>query len=177
MPVRLALMACVAGLVGCRSVSMDSTIIVVRHAHKDTAAADRRDPPLSEHGQRHAELLARALRDAGVKRVLVSDLRRTRATAAPLVESDPRAVLADRPAYSAADSPDAIAGAARDAAVPGGAVLLVAHSNHVPGILRALGGWEVPALTEQDYEFLFIVTLHADGSRSLIRAGYPPSAD
>jgi len=151
-------------------------VILVRHAHKGTSATDPRDPPLDGVGVEQARLLARMMRDAGIDRVIVSNFRRTRETAAPVAAMNPGVPVNESGDFDASTTSAEIAAMIRAAASAGRSVLVVAHSNQIPGILDELGGWGVPVLAESDYSFVFIVTLRADGSCSLIRAGYPPSA-
>lgn len=154
----------------------DGTVILVRHAHKDAGASDQRDPPLDEVGVAQARLLARMTRDAGIDRVLVSNFKRTRQTAAAVAEMNPGVMVNESGDFNASTTNAEIAAKIRAAAASGRTVLVVAHSNQIPGILKELGGWSVPAMSESDYSFVFIATLRTDGSASLIRAGYPPLA-
>jgi broad specificity phosphatase PhoE len=56
-------------------------VILVRHAEKASAPAD--DPPLTRDGQRRAEALADAVKNARPTAVITTNLRRTVETAQP----------------------------------------------------------------------------------------------
>jgi len=48
-------------------------------------------------------------------------------------------------------------------------VLVVGHSNTVPEIVKALSGITVPAITDAEYDHIFVVVIPATGSPRLIR--------
>ena len=55
----------------------------------------------------------------------------------------------------------------------GETILVVSHSNTVPLIVERLGGEPVPAIGDNAYGDLFVVTLPADGeSRSIAKSHY-----
>ena len=134
------------------------TVVVVRHAEK--AAEPAQDPPLDERGRARAERLAELLGHSGVTHLFASEFLRTQETLQPLaaaVEVNVATVLArdGRALLSALDS------------LPRNAVAVVAgHSNTVPGIVERLapGSHRVQhapeslALTEADYDRVFVVT-------------------
>ncbi|HEX5065960.1 MAG TPA: histidine phosphatase family protein [Myxococcota bacterium] len=68
-----------------------SEVVLIRHAESVWNAEGRwqgqEDPPLSARGLAQADLLAESLRDAGVLRIVTSDLRRARATAETLARA------------------------------------------------------------------------------------------
>ncbi len=70
---------------------MAPEVLLIRHAQSEWNAVGRwqghGDPPLSEHGRAQARALAEALRLEPCVRLLCSDLRRARETAAPLAEA------------------------------------------------------------------------------------------
>lgn len=147
--------------------AQDSTVIVlVRHAEK-AAIAGESDPPLSAAGEARARALADTLRSWGVDAVVTTQFKRTGATAAPLVASigvTPRVVDA-----RAADHVAQVAAAARSA---GRVVLVVGHSNTVPGIIGALSGPALPELCETEYANLFILVLKDGAAPRLERRAY-----
>ncbi len=70
---------------------------LVRHGHAAAGFSDDHDPGLDEVGQAQAEAVARALAPLGPQPIVVSPLRRTRETAAPLEAAwDVAAVVDDR---------------------------------------------------------------------------------
>jgi broad specificity phosphatase PhoE len=127
------------------------TIFLVRHAERaDTAAGTTTaDPSLSEAGRERAVSLATLLKDAGITSIFVTELKRTRETAAPL-------------AHALGIVPTVIAQNDLNALVPKlksmvGNALVVGHSNTVPAIMEALGLTR-PVIGDADFDNLFIVT-------------------
>jgi probable phosphoglycerate mutase len=76
-----------------------SEVVLIRHAESVWNAEGRwqgqEDPPLSARGLAQADSLAESLRDAGVLRIVTSDLRRARATAEPLARALGLELIAD----------------------------------------------------------------------------------
>lgn len=145
------------------------TIVLVRHAEKLDSSDDTE---LSAAGRERAKRLLQALRDAGVDTVYVSDRRRTQQTAGEVIAG--LALGSDRQRkYPATDSPAKLARAIRDDQ-SGRVILVVAHSNTLPGLLKELGGWTEPALTEQEFDNIYVVSMQEGATPQLIRAGYAP---
>ena len=122
------------------------TIYVIRHLEK----AEGDDPPLTAQGAAGASALATMLDDSGIGAIFSTPTRRTVQTATPL------AVQLGLPVtrYDPANVP-ALIDAAR--AIPAN-ILVVGHSNTVPDLVAAFGGKKPPAMTEQDYGTVFVVT-------------------
>ncbi len=135
-----------------------TTVILVRHAEK--AAAPKDDPVLSDAGMARARALAVALRDAGVQAILTTHFQRTRMTAQPLADA-----LGVKPEIADENVAEAIR--QRHA---GQVVLVVGHSNTVPEIIKALGARAPPAICDEEYDRLFVVTL--DAAARVVQARY-----
>jgi phosphohistidine phosphatase SixA len=150
-----------------------TTIVVVRHAEKSTDHPS--DPSLSASGQERARALSSVLSGAGVTDIYTTHYKRTRQTAEPLAQQL-GIVIQERP-INAANS----ATYARDLAQEiltrsaGKGVLVVGHSNTVPEIVQALSGTAVPAMTDAEYDHIFVVVIPASGSPRLmqLRFGAP----
>lgn len=142
------------------------TVVIVRHAEKVDASAD---PALSEAGQARAAALAAALKDAEVGHVLVTPLRRTRDTAAPVAAAagvTPEAVSLDGGADAhVARLIERVRGLPEDATV-----LVVGHSNTVPKIARALGASSTTDVPDCEYDRLIV--LDAGGTSGAVAARY-----
>lgn len=145
-----------------------TTVFVIRHAEK--AATPKSDPPITQAGRARADLLVGVLRSAKLSGVYTSGFARTDQTGQPLADAanvnitkyDPR-------------QPHLLASAImRDHA--GRSVLVVGHSNTVPGILDALGVDKalLPTVGDDEYDSLFVVTIRG-GQVSLVhlRFGTP----
>lgn len=145
-----------------------TTVIVVRHAEK---VDESRDPELSEAGVERAEALAETLEHAGLDAVYASQYQRTRLTAMPAARA---AGLSVRIAPIEGDIDAWAQGFAAELAHEhGGETVLVAgHSNTVPPLVEALCDCRVEALTDSDYDRLYIVTGAGGEFPSLIAARY-----
>jgi broad specificity phosphatase PhoE len=131
-----------------------STVILVRHAERDTAP--RQDPVLTAAGRQRALDLAAALADAGVRSVITTQYQRTQLTAKPIMDAlrlTPIVVSASGPTSAHID---AVAMAVR-ARPEGDIVLVVGHSNTIPGIVGALGGPKLPDLCDGQYSMMYIL--------------------
>lgn len=158
-PRTIALAALASGLLCALACAAQAqTVILVRHAEQDRTVAGN-DQPLSGPGQARAEALAAALANAHVSLILTSPLKRTIDTAAPTAR---RAGLASRAIPLGPDHLAQTAAAAR-AAGPQAVVLIVGHSNTVPGLVKALGGKDAPNLPDGVYDTL--TTLRLDGPK------------
>ena len=140
------------------------TVIFSRHAEK--SATPPKDPPLTETGQKRAELLAFMLADSGVDAIYVTEFQRTQQTAAPLAER-----VHIKPTVLASKDSGSLVKAIR--ARSSGVVVVVGHSNTVPEIIAALGGpkFDIP---DSQYDNLLVLTVGPDRS-SLLRLHYGDS--
>jgi len=142
------------------SVPGATTVVIVRHAEKADASED---PALSAAGQKRAEALAAALDGAEVGAVYVSQFRRTRLTAGPLVGRLGLAAQA-RPVG------DDVAASARELATEvltrqaGKTVLVVGHSNTVPVMVQAFSGLTVAPVADAEYDHLFVIVVPPAGT-------------
>ena len=117
-----------------------TTVYIVRHAEKSTMVASDPDPDLTSVGQRRAEALASRLGTAGVTAIIATQFKRTQETAQPLAAAlriQPEIIPA-----GARSSSDSVAAAVLRHR--GGKILIVGHSNTIPGIIEALGGPRMP---------------------------------
>jgi broad specificity phosphatase PhoE len=143
-----------------------ATIILVRHAEKGGEAGDR-DPELTEAGRNRAQALARMLGDAGITTIYSTPFLRTRNTAAP---------LASRLGIEVTVTPITRTFTEDMAATlrihMGETVLVVGHSNTVPQLITALGVGPMDDLRDDEYSWLFVVTLEPGGEASLVKLRY-----
>jgi broad specificity phosphatase PhoE len=144
-------------------------VIVVRHAEK--AATPKENPPLSPAGEARAQALLEALRDAGLTTIITTDQRRTRLTAAPLLE----ALHLQGQIVPRTEKPEADARAIADAVrKSGGTVLVVSHQLTIPHIIAELGGPAMLTMCDVEFSNLYILLPAAAGFR-LIRGHYGAS--
>ena len=145
-------------------------VVVVRHAEKDDD--DKHDPSLAGSGEVRAEALAATLAGASLDRVIATQFRRTQQTAAPAAAGAGLAVEA-RPidASNAATYADDLAADLRT--MPAGStVLVVGHSNTVPGIVQALSGQAPEPMPETEYDRYTVVLIDANGGARVITSRY-----
>lgn len=171
----LAATACLV-LVCASQSTAQSTIFVVRHAERtDTpmpgspppkpAPPDQpADPDLSPVGHARAASLAFTLSNAGITAIYVTSLKRTQQTAAPLAKALGLTPIVLAPAETAA--------LIRRLREHHGAALVVGHGNTVPEIVKLLGVKESVALTDSEFDHLFVVTTPAAGIPTLVRLRY-----
>lgn len=137
-----------------------TAFVVVRHAEK--VADGSKDPVLDASGLRRADALAELLADVPVSAVYATPTRRARQTAQPLARRHGIRVRD----YDPAQPPSALATVLHTRHA-GATVVVVGHSNTVPGIVSALCACPVAPLTELDYGDLFEVRIAADGASTL----------
>jgi phosphohistidine phosphatase SixA len=125
------------------------TVFLVRHAEKASTAADAL---LSPAGQQRAECLANTLKDAGIKQIFVTDVKRTQQTAEPLAK-----LLKITPApVPARDTATLL----RDITYGGtGNVLVVGHSDTLPVVIARLKAGSIKPIGDDEYDRLFVINL------------------
>jgi len=159
------LAACALAVPAANAAPSDSTttVILVRHAEKDTLVIGA-DPPLNTAGMVRSQELARVLRNAGVSAFYSTPWRRNKQTAQPLASRQGDTLIVV----------DAIDETVRRLRTrhPGETVLVVGHSNTVPQIVEALCGEKIPPFTEGDYDRLYVITLAPGRPPSLLRLHY-----
>ena len=146
-----------------------TTVIFVRHAEKATVPAD--DPGLSPAGERRVAELTRQLRDAdvvaGIDAVYSTPFRRTEETARPIAD----ALGLPINSYDAADTE-----AIMELIVKkhkGKIILVVGHSNTLPLLMGNMGASKkVPAIAENEYDNIYIVSIPWFGKTKTIRLRY-----
>jgi broad specificity phosphatase PhoE len=159
--------ALVAGVLASTAFSASAesslTVFIVRHAEKE---ADGTDPSLTDAGRARAESLAALLADAGITAIFSTEFKRTQETAAP---------LAKRLGLSVTVVPgkdlDALLSKAR-ALGPDGRALIVGHSNTVPELAQRLTGVKVAALTDADYDRLYVGMVRKEGQGEVLLLRY-----
>lgn len=157
-------------LAGAQQPQQASTVVLVRHAEK---ASNDPDAVLSAQGQQRAECLARVLKDAGIKRIYVSDTRRTQQTADPLARA-----LGVKPVIVPAKDPNTLI---RDVFYgQGGNALVVGHSNTLPLVIQRVQAGTVTPMGENEYDAMYVLTVLEGSSTPVVKLRYcaasPPSS-
>lgn len=142
-----------------------TTFVVVRHAEK--ADDGSKDPPLTGAGEARAVALAQSLAQAPLRAAYATAYRRTQQTAAPAARVHALAVATYDASLPAAVFAERLRRAHRD-----GTVLIVGHSNTVPGIAAALCGCPVAPIGDDEYDRHLSIRIGADGTATLREARY-----
>jgi broad specificity phosphatase PhoE len=137
-----------------------TAVFVVRHAEK----VSEKDERLTDSGKARAQRLASMLKDSGIAAIFSTDTERTIGTAKPLADALARKIelykdvaplmqtLRERHGHEI--------------------VLVVGHSNTVPGLLKSLGCAETVTIADDEYDNLFVVVPNANEKALLIRLRY-----
>ena len=147
--------------------SAQQAVILVRHAEIQGAAmAEPKGLPLTEAGEARARRLATLLTDAGISAIYVTDFVRTSETAAPLARA-----LNKEPVVLPKGDPQLLVERLRTDH-SGQTVLLVGHTDTLPGLAKALGYPAEIKIEPQDFSNLFVVTATGSGAPVLLRLRY-----
>ncbi len=138
-----------------------TSVILVRHAERSPGDGD---VAISAAGRERAEALARLLRDTAIDAIITSHLLRTQETAAPVAKQ--RGITPD---VIPADQLDAVV--ARIRSLRGRVVLVVHHSNTVPGLVELLGG-TTPPIRDDEFDRLVVVTVPPQGAAAVLTLRY-----
>lgn len=139
-----------------------TTVILVRHAEKVSSAPDAL---LSPQGEQRAECLARVLKDAGIKRIYVTDVKRTQQTADPLAKA-----LGIKPVVVPAKDTNTLV---RDVFYgAGGNALVVGHSDTLPQVIKRVQAGTIPAIGDNEYDGMYVLTVLEGGSTPVVKLRY-----
>jgi broad specificity phosphatase PhoE len=169
----LAVLFLIAVVPAAYAQSAPVTVILARHGEKMAQPAD--NPPLSAEGQIRAEDLWQAVRDAGVTSVYSTPYLRTMGTARVVADALKLPVIEtpilgrNVPAYG-----DSVAARAKR---DGGVILVVGHSNTMGAVIKALGGPDIGAIDDSEYDNLFVVTIQDGKPTRVVRAKYGKRSD
>jgi 2,3-bisphosphoglycerate-dependent phosphoglycerate mutase len=147
-----------------------TTIVILRHAEKQAGTID--DAPLSPEGEQRAMRLAQMFGDAEafgrVKQIYVTDTHRARQTVAELAQR-----LNLKPAV--VDETESVGNLAHQLLRDnrGSLAIVIGHSNTVPQLVAELANAEkVPAIGEEEFDTMYIVTVPTIGRASVLRMKY-----
>lgn len=134
-----------------------TTIILVRHAEKDTSivgsTAMQADPPLSAAGKIRSEKLVEVLKSYPIQAIFSTKYNRTRSTAMPIAAK----LGVEIQIYDPSKQADL---ASLLKSWKGKTILVVGHSNTVPGLVNLLtGSSNYPNLSDNEYDKIYLVRL------------------
>jgi len=130
-------------------------IWIVRHAEKEKANPEEKDPDLSVEGEERAGALAVYLKKENIDVAFTTPYKRTRQTIDSLVI--PKVIsYTEIPAMIELIKKSYL----------GKKIIIAGHSNTVMQIIEALGGKKPKdELTEDDYDYIFHLTLKGDKAK------------
>lgn len=144
-----------------------SRFLLVRHAEKQSTQSN--DPALTGKGARRAQKLSDILTGVKISSVYSTAYNRTLNTAAPTVKSQGATLRQYAPSKLDSLAQKLIADS------EGQTVLIVGHSNTTPALVNALtGNTNLPQISEQDYDDLYLVLHEGDGKTELLALKYWP---
>lgn len=137
-----------------------TTILIVRHAPQVSTGED---PELTEEGAARARSLGRLAKEANVSAIYTTQYRRTRDTGAPAAEAT-KAELTPVTFDKGVSLDDYSAALAKRILGDhqGETILVVGHSNTVPGLVKALTGETVPPIAHTEFDRLYVVEKTGD---------------
>jgi phosphohistidine phosphatase SixA len=127
-------------------------IFIVRHAEKETG----KDPALTPAGNARAGDLMRKLQDGGIQKIYVSQYKRTQMTA----DSMRIQLKINTVQYTADTLCDNLVNTIMENGDFGKTILIIAHSNTIPQIIRKFGVNDYPYgdIPDNEFDNLFVIT-------------------
>lgn len=148
----------------CRAQPAPTTIVLLRHAEKDTTGRPA-DPPLTAAGKQRAQRLPVALKALHPDAFYSTATTRTRESVRPWAEQRGKAILPYDARHQAA-----LADSLKT--VPGKTFVVVGHSNTIPAFVNRLTGTTAyPDLPDSVYGRLYIVIIR-DGKATVREEAY-----
>lgn len=141
------------------------TVYVVRNAETASAAADA----LSPAGQKRAQCLAETLKDSGINKIFVSDVKATQQTAEPLAN----ALKIKASVVPARDSSTLARNVLYSAGT--GDILLVGDRNTLQVTISRLQGGTPKPIAENEYDRMFVLTITDGGGAQTAMLRYCPA--
>jgi len=155
-------------LAGLSPIGRSATIILVRHAERNPGMAP--DVLLTAQGEARAKQLANVLKDANIKAIFTTEVRRTQQTAEPTAQQ-----FHLQPAVIPAKDFDVLI--SRLQSLPDDqTVLVVGHANTIPTVVERLGGGVVPALGDAEYDRLVVVVTKGKSKPTVLTLRYGEAA-
>lgn len=152
---------------------LPTTVIIVRHAEKETGDKSNLDPSLSETGARRAQDLVRLAEDANVTAIYTTQFKRAKETAQPL--ADKLSIPITATTVNAENFNNYSSEMAKEILTKysGQTVLVISHTNTIPQLIQALGGKLPPPIDDAtEFDRVFVVVVPESGAPKIIKARY-----
>ncbi|GAB3820482.1 hypothetical protein GCM10028895_20720 [Pontibacter rugosus] len=144
-----------------------TVLYLVRHAEKDISDPSNENPGLTAEGTARAEALRSLLQEQEVDALYATKYTRTKSTLIPLAEVKNLEIRQ----YEAHDF-----NGLRDKVLQndkGHTLVVAAHSNTLLPIIEAFGAKRpVSDISELEYDYLFKITIAADGTATVETSNY-----
>lgn len=151
-------------LAGLSPLAPAATIILVRHAERNAGMTP--DVLLTPRGEERARQLANILKDANIRAVYTTEVRRTQQTAEPTAQQ-----FHLQPIVIPSKDMDTLI--SRLQALPDDeTVLVVGHANTVPLVVERLGGGAVPAISDTEYDRMVVVVTKGKAKPAILTLRY-----
>lgn len=166
---RMLILICLIGSKNClfaQAKAGETRIFIVRHAEKLSGT----DPLLTPEGNNRAGDLMRALQNEGIQKIYVSQFRRTQNTG----DSMRIQLKIDTVHYTADTLCDKLIYTIMEHGDFGKTILIVAHSNTIPQIIRKFGVNDYPYgdIPDTEYDNLFLITYRKEKAKlKLVKYG------
>jgi len=165
--VLIALLSASAFPAGVNAIDQPAMILIlVRHAEKKVVPAENKDPDLSPAGIARAEELVRMFGETGITAIYATQYKRTQQTVKPLADKLGLPFMQ----VEAKKTPELVKQIRARGA--GQVIFIAGHNNTVPEIIEALGGPHMDIIPETEYDNLYILIVHSDGSARLVKMKY-----
>jgi len=149
-----------------------STVVyLVRHAEKDISDPNNQNPDLTAQGEARAEALLLELKGQPVAALYATKYLRTENTLKPLATAYQLEIIP----YAANDFDVLKKQILQNNS--GKTVVVAAHSNTLLPLIQAFGAkTDVTFITEEQYDYLFKVTIAPDGTSTVETGHYGPGS-
>ena len=151
------------------AVDQPTIVILVRHAEKKIVPSTNKDPDLSPAGLARAEELVRMFGGSGITAIYATQFKRTQQTVKPLADKLGIKVVQ----VANTKTPELVKQIRSRGA--GQVIFVAGHNNSVPDVIEALGGPHMDIIPETEYDNLYVLTVHSDGSAKLLKMRYGSS--
>jgi broad specificity phosphatase PhoE len=153
-PVLITIILIILSLAGSASAQTTKTIILVRHAEKETSEmTDQNDPPLAAVGRERAQRLVKKIGKYRPGAIYSTNYKRTRETVEPLASRRRKTILSYDPS-----KPQDLVNAILKSKTK--RFVIVGHSNTIPPLANLLTGKDLfKNLQDPEYSVIWVIRI------------------
>lgn len=146
------------------STTLVTTVILIRHGERNNPTPTNSDPHLNNAGKARSNKLIHVLGQSGIKAIYTSHFVRAKETAQPLAAHlELSTTVLDEPLQIKSDILSNHVGKT---------VLVVGHSDTVPGLINQLGAGSMPIINDSEFDNMYIVKIFSQTGASVTRLKY-----